>query len=129
MPAKGTGKNTKNHDFQGVFRDFQGISRAFSGCFSLCPFRVCPLDPSQQGGHATPMPPPPPGKRLMWLAFSRFFPGMRRISNLGARNGCLGGQKVYVEKIMCLSVLETQRVQARCQSLIVEANLSAKTPQ
>ena len=31
--------------FQGVFREFQGIFRVFSGCFSLCPFRVCPLDP------------------------------------------------------------------------------------
>ena len=29
------------------FRDFQGVFMVFSGCFSLCPFRVCPLDPSK----------------------------------------------------------------------------------
>ena len=33
--------------FQGVFREFQRIFRAFSGCFPLCPFRVCRLDPSR----------------------------------------------------------------------------------
>ena len=32
--------------FRGIFRELQGISGCFQGCFSLCPFRVCPLDPS-----------------------------------------------------------------------------------
>ena len=34
--------------FSGCFRVFSGILREFqdfSGCFSPCPFRVCPLDP------------------------------------------------------------------------------------
>ena len=31
----------------GNFRKFQGIVRLFSGCFCLCSFRVCPLDPSK----------------------------------------------------------------------------------
>ena len=35
--------------FLGVFGVFSGsatcVFRVFSGCFSLCPFRTCPLDP------------------------------------------------------------------------------------
>ena len=34
---------------QGIFREFRGIVRAFSGCCSLCPFWVCPFDPSKTG--------------------------------------------------------------------------------
>ena len=37
--------------FQAVSGYFQGIFRVFSGCFSLCPFRVCPLDRSQIWGR------------------------------------------------------------------------------
>ena len=33
--------------FQGVFRVFSGSFRVFSACFSLCLFRVCPLDSSK----------------------------------------------------------------------------------
>ena len=59
-------------DFQGVFRYFQGVSRYFSvfcKCFSLCPFRVCPLDPSKLH-HCThafstlPNPSPTPSPTL-----------------------------------------------------------------
>ena len=31
--------------FSGYFQGVSGFFRVFSGCFSLCPFRVCPLDP------------------------------------------------------------------------------------
>ena len=45
-------KSTESHEFQGILRVFSGcfhgIFRVFSGCFSLCPFWVCPLDPSKQ---------------------------------------------------------------------------------
>ena len=34
-----------SRSFQGVFRVFSSNFRVFSGCFSLCPFWVCSLDP------------------------------------------------------------------------------------
>ena len=35
--------------FQDVFQGVSGCFRVFSGCFSLCPFWVCPLDPCNSG--------------------------------------------------------------------------------
>ena len=34
----------KDMSFNVFAEYFQGVLRVFSGCFSLCPFRVCPLD-------------------------------------------------------------------------------------
>ena len=52
-------KSTESHEFQGIFRVksgcCQGVFRILSGLFfSLCPFRVCPLDPSKFREHHRP---------------------------------------------------------------------------
>ena len=52
-PQTALGRSTECREFPdfsgcflGVFWVFSGSFRVLSGCFSLCPFRVCPLDPS-----------------------------------------------------------------------------------
>ena len=55
--------------FSGVFIEFQEVSRVISGGFSLCPFRVCPLDPFKfvmaRMSHKT--------GRTQWVPFSLLF--------------------------------------------------------